>query len=234
MNRRIRTITHVASHRTAFNDRTIAVLTRYWAYAGSCKSDKLDCYILTMALCALVPDAPLHRAWFKAHKEYSMERLLGQMCIGVSWDTPNACRPDQIEAVLDMLGSRFETFNGTELEQTLMVSMALLFQEEMDDLKNASTQRPAFWRGFFSVPPRIASGVPGSSGQQTRKAYMLFPFNGVDSILRNAPKPLYGELMSMFVEAGLFDVLDEVVEDMMRLTERGNGMDPAGKRFSHS
>ena len=97
------------------------------------------------------------------------------------------------------------------------MAQAPMFEKEMAELRNASITHTAFWRGLLSSTLRTARGTPGAGRCRARKWYMVFPFLGVSCILHHAPKERYGELLVTLVDAGLFDVLDDIVEDLMRL-----------------
>lgn len=149
----------------------------------------------------------------REHPEFTVERVFSGMCEGVA--EPGASEDAQVDALLTAFGSRLEIFNGLEADQ-LMRLISALFRAPLPHLKEAAIRNESFWRGMFSVMVRAHQGKQvGFKEKTTKKATILLVLHVLACVGLDLRTEDSNALSYTCLRAGIFDALDEAVEDIV-------------------
>ncbi|KAF7795651.1 hypothetical protein EIP86_006816 [Pleurotus ostreatoroseus] len=209
----------------AYKDRTIPVLTRIWAYSGTCAVQQIDAYMTGVVLSELVrPRTPNIVAYMRPRtKKLGKAQLISQMCVGVA-TTPCGTKMNQAKALVEAFASRFSLLNGQDVEAVLEMTLELL---EAGKEKASGAQawvqevftNDKFWRGLFSLLRRIQKGqARDSRGTSSPKHMLIQPIVLVSAAFEAATVRQRAELISTCARVGFFDALDVVVVSLLAQT----------------
>lgn len=157
--------------------------------------------------------------YLEEHKELTEEKVISQMHIGVC-RTPCASGRETGNALAEAFGTRLATLNGRDVTSVLYLLRAVLPQNgpSGDAFRGGSIVNKVYWGGLISLLQRIPSGRDlDSAGNPTSKSVLAMPVMILGIAFKNMPPDIRGDLMDVCLKGGLFDALDEAMEDVLEI-----------------
>ena len=191
---------------------------RNWAHSGVCPDNLFDANYNSIILNEFIrPTEPKLQLYARRHPELHPSQVFDQMCRGVCSGAALS-QDERVDALLSAFGSRFETFNGLEAVMTSQLILSMFIQSDLGALRARAVTHEGFWRGWYSLLRRIHAGeAKGSTENPAPQSTMLRPLTAMQGIAYTIPPASRYQLVCTCVQAGLLDVLEEIIDGLMEL-----------------